>query len=463
MLKPVCMIFRIKFLIPILALPILFFQTSSFAQKSKKADKLVLANLGAHTRYLSDAKLQGRRTGTPGEKQASDYIISELSKVGVQPRGDNNGWLQTFDIDEGREVSADAFFMVNDHTLVLNKEYFPLAFSACSGVSGSPAIALQESGAPWFQDLRELLEAGAGNPHYDLRGAIRTKAVACAKKGATALILYNSGKTADNLAYDPREREEPLAIPVVYITREAKRKYLKDDEAEVDLKLRVAFSDKKRVGHNVVGYIDNGAASTVVIAAHYDGLDTAADGAHSTDVRAAHDLPIGARFWGDDACGVAGLIEVSRMVAASKLKGNNYLFVAFSGGEQGAFGSKWLSAHLPKAAPLNYMLDLDRLDPLVDSTHVLVVGGYGSSPAWWGICREVKEQKGMTIRLDSAYSHAGDFSAFYNRSIPVLALYSGPDDNACDNELMIVKYTYELIAGANNRGRLAFARLTSMP
>jgi len=467
MLKPVCMIFRIKFLVPILTLSFFSFQTSSFAQKSKKADKVVLANLQAHMRYLSDARLEGRRTGTPGEKLASDYIISELSKVGVQPRGDNNGWLQTFDIDEGREVSTDASFVVNDHPLALNKEYFPLAFSASMSVSGSPAIALQESGAPWFQDLRELLEAGAGNPHYDLRGAIRARAVACARKGATALILYNSGKTADNLAYDPRDREEPVTIPVVYITREAKRKYLKDDEAEVDLRLKVAFSDKKKVGHNVVGYLDNGAASTVVIAARYDGPDalagavaghSAAAGAHA-EAGAAHDSAAAGKSSPDDACGVAGLIEVSRLVAASKLKANNYLFVAFSGGEQGAYGSKWLAAHLPKAASLNYMLDLDRLDPSVDSAHMLVVGGYGSSPAWWGICREVKEQKGASIRLDSAYSRAGDYSVFYNRNVPVLALYSGPDDAGCNNELMIVKYTYELVAGANSRGRLTFARL----
>jgi len=457
------MIFRIKFLSPILTLlPILIFQTPTFAQKSKKADKIVLANLEAHTRYLSDARLEGRRMGTPGDKLASDYIISELGKAGVQPRGDNKGWVQAFEIDNGREVSADAFLVVNDHAFVLNKEYFPLAFSATGSVSGSPAIALQESGAPWFQDLRELLEAGAGNPRYDLRAAIRAKAVACEKKGATALILYNSGKTPDNLAFDARDRAEPVAIPVVYITREAKRKYLKDDEADLDLKLKVAFSEKERSGHNVVGYLDNGAASTVVIAAHYDGIGAAADGMDSAAARAAEGGGAAAagKAWTDDVSGVAGLIELSRMLAASKLKANNYLFVAFSGEEQGAYGSKWLAAHLPAGvAPLNYALDLDRLDPAVDNSHALVVGGYGTSPAWWGICREVKEQKGLSFRLDSAYSRAGDYTSFYSRNIPALALYSGSDDNACDNELMIVKYTYEVIAGANNRGRLAFARL----
>jgi aminopeptidase YwaD len=448
------MIFRIKFLTPILTLPFLFIQHPSSAQKSKKTDKIVLANLEAHIRYLSDARLEGRRTGSPGEKLAGDYIISELSKIGIRPRGDNNGWLQAFDIDQGREVSAEAFLIVNDRPFVLNKEYFPLAFSALGTISGSPAIALQESGSPWFQDLREMLETGAGNPHFDLRGAIRARAVACAKKGATALILYNSGKTADNLAFDPREKGEPVSIPVLYITREAKRKYLKDDEASLDIRLKVAFSQKKRTGHNVVGYLDNGAASTVVIAAHYDHLGVGVD----TSLR--RDTAITARPWEDDAGGVAGVIELSRMLAGSKLKGNNYLFVAFSGEEQGAFGSNYLAAHLPfDPRQLNYVLDLDRIDPSVDSAHTLVVGGYGTSPAWWGVCREVKEQKGLSYRLDSAFSRVGDYSSFYNREVPVLALYAGPDDKDGDNGLMIVKFIYELVVGANSRGRLAFSRL----
>jgi len=98
------------------------------------------------------------------------------------------------------------------------------------------------------------------------------RAAACAKKGATALLLYNSSKTADNLAYDPAERAEPASIPILYITREAKRKYLKDEAASLDIKLKVGFTQKKRTGHNIVGILDNGAPNTVVIGAHYDYL-----------------------------------------------------------------------------------------------------------------------------------------------------------------------------------------------
>jgi aminopeptidase YwaD len=457
------MISRIKFLTPILTLPLL--TTLSTAQKLKKADKAVLSNLEVHVRYLSDDRLEGRRTGSAGEKTASDYITSEFGKIGLKPKGDGNGWLQAFDIDEGRMVSEDAFFAVNDRPFLLNREYFPLAFSAIGSVAGSPAIALQESGVPWFLDLRELLEGAAGNPHFDLHGAIRARAAACAKKGATALLLYNSSKIADNLVYDPREKVEPASIPILYITREAKRKYLKDEAASLDIKLKVGFTEKKRTGHNIVGFLDNGAQTTVVIGAHYDHLG------HGEDSNALyHGKDPTVVFSGadDNASGVAALIEIARSLAASRLKTNNYLFVAFSGEEQGQFGSAYFVAHPPvDPANLNYMLNMDMIGRLSDSAHAITISGYGSSPAWWGICREVKDQKGLSQILDSSGSHPGDQAPFYKKGVPVLSFFTGPypeyhlpgdgpDKINYAGELLVLKFIYDIVEGADKRGRLAF-------
>ncbi len=67
--------------------------------------------------------------GTPGEKATGDYIISELSKTGARPKGDNNGWLQTFTIDEGRQIGANALFTVDEHPLIVGREWFPLTLS----------------------------------------------------------------------------------------------------------------------------------------------------------------------------------------------------------------------------------------------------------------------------------------------------------------------------------------------
>ena len=211
------MIIRTKITSLILFISLL--STLSFAQKPKKADKITLSSLETHIHYLADDKLEGRRAGSPGEKLASDYISIEFAKAGLQPKGDKSGWLQAFEIDEGRQLGPDSYFLINDRPILPGKEYFPLAFSASATVSGSPAIALQESGVPWFLDLKEMLETNQNNPHFDLGSAIHARVKECVKKGATALILYNTSRIGDHLAFDPQDRSETTAVPVLFITR----------------------------------------------------------------------------------------------------------------------------------------------------------------------------------------------------------------------------------------------------
>ena len=57
---------------------IVFVSTFANAQKLKKADKIILSSLKTHISYLADDKLEGRRTGTAGEKLANEYINNEF-------------------------------------------------------------------------------------------------------------------------------------------------------------------------------------------------------------------------------------------------------------------------------------------------------------------------------------------------------------------------------------------------
>ena len=45
--------------------------------------------------FLADDKLEGRSTGTEGERIAADYIIKRFKEIGVEPMG-TNGYLQPF-------------------------------------------------------------------------------------------------------------------------------------------------------------------------------------------------------------------------------------------------------------------------------------------------------------------------------------------------------------------------------
>src|SRR5450432_1012097 len=139
---------------------LIFFQVFPpfvISQKLHKADKEIISELQTDIGYLSNDKLEGRRSGTPGEALASDYIIGSFIKAGLKPLGDSGTYLQRFEIYDGRDISRTRF-TINSTELILNTEYIPLPFSASAKVNGSPAIALQETGSPWFYDLKEVVE-----------------------------------------------------------------------------------------------------------------------------------------------------------------------------------------------------------------------------------------------------------------------------------------------------------------
>jgi aminopeptidase YwaD len=163
---------------------LLLYSFSTDAQKLKKADKLILANLGMHINYLADDKLEGRRTGTNGEKLAYEYISKEFQKAGLEPKGEKDSYLQEFEINDGKEVSPASHLIINGNDLKITEEYFPFSFSPNTSLEATTSIALQETSSPWFYDIKELVEAAKNNPHLDLTSEIATKAANAAKIGA---------------------------------------------------------------------------------------------------------------------------------------------------------------------------------------------------------------------------------------------------------------------------------------
>jgi aminopeptidase YwaD len=437
----------------------------SYGQKLKKAEKAVIKDIQSHITYLADDQLEGRRAGTRGEQLASEYISKQFAAAGLQPKGDDGGWLQPFEINDGKEVRLTSHLIINGHDLKLNTDYFPLAFSKNGSMEALPAISLPESGMPWFVDMSDWLQENKDNPHFDLEDKIRQKAAEIAGKGATALIVYNTSATDDHLVFNGKDRSATTTIPVIYLKQDAAKKFLADASASLDLKLRVELGEKKRKGNNVIGYIDNGAATTVIIGAHYDHLGYGEDG-NSLYREATPQIHNGAD---DNASGTAALIELAKMLKKSKLTANNYLFIAFSGEELGLFGSKYFTEHptldITKA---NYMINMDMVGRLSDSSKVLTVGGIGTSPTWVSSIASVKD-KYFIVKYDSSGTGPSDHTSFYRKDIPVLFFFTGlhsdyhkPSDDAnrinYTGEYMIIRYIYNIIDKNNSPARLAFTK-----
>ncbi len=433
----------------------------------KKSDRQMVAALQTDIQFLAKDELEGRRAGTPGEKLASDYISSSFQQTGLKPLGDQDGWLQGFEIYDGRDLSG-CRFTINNNPLVLKEEYFPLAFSANQQVSGSPAVALQEGGSPWFYDLKDFLESIRNNPHADIEKMLREKVRSMASRGATAVIFYNSanGKTDQPVALDDREGTIPEKIPVVYITKAGRKKYLKDISQTLDVTLDIKMEERKRRGHNVIGYLDRGAPYTVVIGAHYDHLGYGEDG--NSLYRGSEKL---VHHGADDnASGTAALMELARLLRKTKNLRSNYLFIAFSGEESGLLGSKYFIHH-PSVdlSKISYMMNMDMIGRLNDTTHKLIIGGYGTSPQWAGLIGGTVNKKLFSVEVDSSGTGPSDHTSFYLKNIPVLFFFTGlhsdyhkPSDEAdrinYTGEMEVVHLVYDIAEKMDGMNKPAFAK-----
>jgi Predicted aminopeptidases len=444
----------------------LLISSSVVGQRLSKADRAIVANLKAHISYLADDKLEGRRAGTAGEQLAREYISAQFQKAGLEPKGEDDTWFQPFEINDGKQVNPQTLLLINGHELKLDDEFFPLVYSANKSLEAAVSMALKERDVPWFFDLKDLLEDNKDNPHYDLEEAIRNKAKQSAEKGATALILYNSSAIQDGLKFNAKDRAETLPIPVVYLTDKARRQYLADESATLDMRLKVDIGARQRTGHNVVGYINNNAPYTVVFGAHYDHLGYGEDG--NSMVRTGEKLIHNGAD--DNASGTAALIELARLMKSSKNKNNNYVFVAFSGEELGLNGSKYFTENPTiNLQEVSYMINMDMVGRLYDGNKPLTVGGYGTSPAWGELFGSMKKSKQLNISFDSSGTGPSDHTSFYRKDIPVLFFFTGthsdyhrPSDDAdkinYTGELQIIRLIESIVSGAAGKGKLAFTK-----
>jgi len=443
----------------------------SFAQKKKspklsKADNTTVTNLQASISYLASDKLEGRRAGTNGEKLASEYISQKFQAAGLQPKG-SEGFFQPFEIYDGKQINSATHFVINENNLAVNKDFFPFPFSQNTSIEALPSIAVQEADMPWFYDLKETMEENKNNPHFDLNEYIRNNAKKAKSRGASAVILYNSSSIDDQLKFDSKDRTEKLDVPVLYVTRDAAKKYFGDQTATIDIKLKVDIGDKKRTGHNIIGYLDNGAARTVVLGAHYDHLGYGEDGNSMlrTGEKAIHN---GAD---DNASGTAALIELARILKNTKQKNNNYLFIAFSAEELGLNGSKFFTEHPTiDFTKVNYMINMDMVGRLNDSSQTVTIGGYGTSPQWGTLIDPNNKKNPFVIRIDSSGTGPSDHTSFYRKDIPVLFFFTGlhsdyhkPSDDADKinyiGETKIINYINGIVLSPTTTGqKLAFTK-----
>ncbi len=225
-------------------------------------------------------------------------------------------------------------------------------------------------------------------------------------------------------------------------------------------------TDPKVQAKNVVGFLNNQSDKTVVIGAHYDHLGYNERG-HSTAPNEKNAIHNGAD---DNASGTSILIELARLFSKNSIKEPvNFLFVAFSGEEDGLQGSKFFADYLIQNQNLVgkpiFMLNMDMVGRL-DSLYKLNVHGVGTSEKLEELLNQMKPA-GFQVNFDSSGIGPSDHTSFYQKNIPVLFFFTGlhtdyhkPSDDAHKINFygmkLITQYVYNTTLSLSERKEIPF-------
>src|SRR2546421_6435034 len=234
--------------------------------------------------------------------------------------------------------------------------------------------------------------------------------------------------------------------------------------ANYTLTLSIDIVRREAPSFNVVGILPGSDPKlkdeAIVIGAHYDHLGRGGEGSLAPREGEIHH---GAD---DNASGMAGLIEVARMLSTQDPKPRRTIvFIAFSGEEEGLIGSSYYVNH--PVVPLQNtaaMINMDMIGRLKERK--LIVGGIGTAQEWRSMVDADNSVQGMTVSLNAPRREAvatgkgpivlgangqpvvtmdptkqffltlnedgygpSDHSSFYAKQIPVLFLWTGNHDD----------------------------------
>jgi Tol biopolymer transport system component len=439
-------------------------------------------DLRRHVEILASEEMEGRLTGSPGERRATAYVASAFRALGLEPAGDNGNYFQSFDFTSAVSLGANNRLSVEgvQQMPVLDRDWRPLGLSA-TGATGSAEVAFAGYGivAPgdeespsydsygdldvagkWVLILRYLPEdiTQAQRQHLYRYAELGYKAAIARARGALGIIVASGPKAAVKDQLVPLSFEAAAAgatLAAVSISNgmagamlASAGKSLGGVQAALDTGDAVAgfalpgirvtamvdLVQETARGRNVLARLTAGGRpsdSLVAVGAHIDHLGTGIEGKSLALTEEQGKVHYGAD---DNASGVAALLEIAEYLADAKTQGKlplerDILFAAWSGEELGILGSTHFTRtfggdadrqtlHPDIAAYLNMDM-IGRLDKQ------LSLQGVGSSSVW---PREIEKRNvpvGLSIITSDSAFMATDATAFSLKGVPVLNAFTG--------------------------------------
>lgn len=366
---------------------------------------------------LSSEKMEGRKAGTRGEQLAAEYIEKRMQALGIVPPI-GKSYRRPFKFPVGREISPESKITVNGKATLIPYEAIPLSFSAAVEDENYVLPDSRERNTIWLEPLYKS-DAEAKNPAFNWEQYTYETAQKAADRGASSVVFYDSYGSA----YFPQFKKESAyntaaSIPVWAVTQKVYEEHIKDMRTMRPIVLNTKFRTEYGNGINLAGFINNGAKSTVIIAAHYDHKGNAT-------VNGKRETYPGAN---DNASGVASLLALASKIRQAQFKNYNYLFMTFSAEEEGALGSKaFVDERDFKGKSIAYMINLDEIG-LLDAERSLTVAGLGTAPEFRGMVQALPGN--FKLRKENLGKSESDHKTFYGINVPFLYLSANGEQDS---------------------------------
>lgn len=417
-------------------LSLLFFSFAFIFCVNAKAQQATF-NSAAEARMYHDVyilasdSLKGREAGTIGEKMAADYISKQMLRIGLLPKGDSTGsYMSGFRMNYP-VVYRDAKLRINDIDFKHVEEFGATDLSSAGNVTapfinlgdGIEAPDQNQGGENGFYDVAGKIviinmASGTGNQDKDtLPEVIFERIASVVRQGAVGVIIHNTSRKATEDILFGSPFTESLNVPVVYIARLPYNKISKIKSGTCTLTVGIDRTVSKPV--NVIGWINNNSAKTVVVGAHYDhvGITKSRTGENkSPQIHNGAD---------DNASGTSALLELARWAVKDTSLKYNYVFAAFSAEEKGLFGSKaFCSRPWVNNENIIYMLNMDMVGRLGCQGDTISAIGVGSSVVWDQFLDSVPHPDFSIKKIAGAPAYS-DHAPFLKKGIPVMFFTTG--------------------------------------
>ena len=405
--------------------------TTQLADQAPAFDSIREIDLRTNVAVLTSDDMQGRRTNTAGNRQASAFITNQFTRLGLTPAADGN-YLMPFDLiiptlqaPERNTLLLQDETNVSSGRLLLGTDYFPQRFSPSASGEGAvvfagfgitaTAINHDDYADADVTDKVVLLlthEPGEYDPESKFDGLAPTeharlvrKAIEAERRGAVA-VLYTSDthnhnrlsslNSAMDRTWPSVERRRPryelsawtdqLSIPAMHISTTVAERLVADN----DISWSTLLSQAESETFTPVELSTVVSTTTDVFREHITSNNVVGllEGTHSkalnewliVGAHLDHEGVVGTQTYhgaDDNASGVAGVLEVAEAFVSAARAGHrperSILFAAWNAEELGLLGS-WAYTEHP-LTPLENTVAVINLDMIGRDEEIPEQGG----------------------------------------------------------------------------------------